>query len=79
MDQESVKHMIQQGFSEAEVEVGGEGCNLSVTVISPDFVGQSRIQRHRQVMDRVKALLESGELHALSVTTYTPEDWAKRP
>jgi acid stress-induced BolA-like protein IbaG/YrbA len=78
MDLESVKQMIQQGFSSAEVQVGGEGCNLNATVISPDFVGLSRIKQHRMVMDTVKPLLQSGELHALSLNTYTPEGWANK-
>ena len=78
MDLESVKQMIQQGFSQAEVQVSGEGCNLSATVISPDFVGLSRVKQHRMVMDQVKSLIQSGELHALSLNTFSPEDWASR-
>jgi acid stress-induced BolA-like protein IbaG/YrbA len=78
MDLESVRQMIADGFSKAEVVVGGEGCNLTATVISPDFEGTTRIKQHRMVMDRVKSLIESGELHALSVTTFTPQAWAEK-
>jgi acid stress-induced BolA-like protein IbaG/YrbA len=78
VDIDVVKQMIEQGFSAAEVRVGGEGCNLTATVISADFEGMNRIKRHRMVMDRVKSLLESGELHALSISTYTPQAWSDR-
>jgi acid stress-induced BolA-like protein IbaG/YrbA len=75
MELETVKKLIEQAVGEAEVTVGGDGCNLSTTVISSDFEGISRIKQHRMVMDAVKGLIESGELHALSISTYTPEAW----
>ena len=78
MELNAVKKLIEQGFSSAEVQVAGEDCNLEAVVVSADFVGKSRIQQHRMVMDKVKDLLASGELHALSINTYTPEAWAKK-
>jgi len=78
MELDAVKKMIEQGFSTAEVEVTGDGCSLEAVVVSPDFSGKSRIQQHRMVMDTVKELLAGGELHALSINTYTPEAWAKQ-
>jgi acid stress-induced BolA-like protein IbaG/YrbA len=73
MDLDAIKAMIEEGFSEAEVRVSGEGCNLEATVISPEFAGLSRIQQHRKVQDQVKHLVASGELHAISVKTLLPE------
>jgi monothiol glutaredoxin len=78
VDLESVQQLIEQGFEEAEVRVTGEGCSLEVTVISQEFAGLARIKQHRRVQDRVKHLLASGELHALSINTYTPEEWVVR-
>ena len=78
MDIDSVKKLIEQAFTEADVTVTGEGCNLETVVISPDFEGVTRIKQHRMVMDAVKELIASGELHALSINTYTPDAWAKK-
>ncbi len=78
MEIEAVKKMIEQGFSQADVTVTGEGCNLETLVVSPDFEGITRIKQHRMVMGTVKSLIESGELHALSINTFTPETWAKK-
>jgi acid stress-induced BolA-like protein IbaG/YrbA len=75
MELEQVKTLIEQAIGEAEVRVEGDGCNLSATVISPAFAGLSRLQQHRLVMDAVRGLLDSGELHALSLSTHTPEAW----
>lgn len=75
MELETVKTLIERALGEAEVRVEGDGCNLSATVISPAFSGMSRLQQHRLVMDAVRELLASGELHALSLSTHTPEAW----
>ncbi len=76
MELEAIKTLIEANFTEAEIHVSGEGCNLEVTVISPEFAGLPRLQQHRKVQDPVKHLVASGELHALSVKTFTPEAWA---
>ena len=34
------------------------------------------LQKQRLVMDTVRDQIASGELHALSIKTYTPEEWA---
>ena len=78
MELEAVKNLIEQGFSAADVQVSGQDCNLETTVISADFEGKTRIQQHRMVMDTVKDLIASGELHALSINTYTPEGWTAK-
>jgi len=71
---EIVKRRIQEALPDAAITIKGEGCSLEALVISEAFAGKSRIQQHRMVMERVKDLIASGELHALSVTTHTPED-----
>lgn len=54
--------------------------DFSVTVVSDAFKGVSSIQRHRKVNNLLQAefALPHGEgLHALSLKTKTPEEWAK--
>ena len=52
----------------------GDGCNCSAVIISPLFEGLSLLQRQRAVLAVVKEEIKSGELHALSVKTFTPEE-----
>lgn len=51
--------------------------HFRVVVVSPVFVGQMRIDRHRLVHDIVADELRE-HIHALSVQAFTPEEWAKR-
>ncbi|MEO1945791.1 MAG: BolA family protein [Candidatus Thioglobus sp.] len=52
----------------------GDGCNCSTLVVSPVFEGMSLLSRQRAVMSLVSDDIKSGELHALSVKTRTPEE-----
>ncbi|TPW16709.1 MAG: BolA family protein [Halothiobacillaceae bacterium] len=69
-----VKSLIEAVIPHAEIAVEGEGCNFTVRVISPHFAGQSQVQRQRAVMAPFKERILSGELHALTVKTLTPEE-----
>ena len=57
------------------VQVSGDGSHFEAIVISQDFAGKSLIQKQRLVMAAVREQIASGELHALSIKTYTPEEW----
>jgi len=76
METEAVTQLIRAGLSCAEVQVTGDGSHFDAVVVSDDFAGKSPIQKQRMVMATVRPQIESGELHALSIKTYTPEQWA---
>jgi acid stress-induced BolA-like protein IbaG/YrbA len=46
-------------------------------IVSPAFRGRTRVQRHQQVYAVLGARM-GAEIHALSMQTLTPEDWAAR-
>tara|TARA_B100000902_G_scaffold11702_1_gene14270 strand:- start:1391 stop:1684 length:294 start_codon:yes stop_codon:yes gene_type:complete len=50
--------------------------HLSMTLISPDFEGMSLIERHQLVYKAVDEYMD-GEIHALTMKTYTPEEHQK--
>ncbi len=75
MENSQVEALIKAGLPDAEVKVSGDGRHFEVEVVSPAFEGKSLIQRHRMVMDTVKAQVASDELHALSIkSARTPEE-----
>jgi len=75
---EDVQTYIQQGLACELVHVVGDGHHFEAVIVSPEFRGRSRVQRHQLVYralgDRMRA-----EIHALSMQTHTPEEWAARP
>ena len=78
MENEKVEALISAGMPGADVTVTGDGRHFEATVVSPGFEGKTLIQRHRMVMETVKAEIASDELHALSIKAYTPEQWQAR-
>lgn len=53
-----------------------DNAHFEATVVSEVFVGMPLAHQHRRVMQSLKDLF-AGEVHALSLKTYTPEKWAK--
>jgi acid stress-induced BolA-like protein IbaG/YrbA len=76
MQTEAVATLIREGMPRAQVDVTGDGSHFEAVVVSDLFTGKSPLQRQRLVMATVKPQIESGELHALSIKTFTPEQWA---
>ena len=75
MQPEEIKRLIEAGLTDAEALVEGDGAHFSALVISPAFAGKSRIQKQQLVYDTVRAQLLDGTLHALTLKTFTPEEW----
>jgi stress-induced morphogen len=76
---EQVEAMIKAGLPDAEVQVQdltGTRDHYQVVVVSSQFEGKRLIQQHQLVNGLVQAAMATGALHALTMKTYTPEEWA---
>lgn len=51
--------------------------HFKVIVVSEIFAGLSLVKRHQQVYAQVKEAMDEG-LHALSLHTFSPEEWKKK-
>lgn len=78
MQTETVAELIRAGMPQAQVNVTGDGSHFEAVVVSAAFAGKSLLQKQRLVMATVKDQIASGELHALSIKTFTPEEWAQQ-
>ncbi len=58
-------------------DLTGTQDHYQVAVISPAFEGKMMIEQHKMVMAMVKGEVDSGEVHALSMKTFTPKQWEK--
>ena len=75
MQPDHVKNLIETGLPEASVLVEGDGAHFQAVIVSPLFTNKSKVQRQQLVYDTVRSQLLDGSLHALSLKTYTPEEW----
>ncbi len=76
MSDVDIKSLIEQGIPGAEVIMDGDGCNASVIVVSESFDGQSKLKQQKMVYATLGDLITNGTIHALSIKSYTPEQWA---
>ena len=69
-----IQKKLESNIDQSQVTMEGDSCNCSTVVVSPIFEGLSLLQRQRIVLAVVSEEIKSGELHALSVKTYTPNE-----
>jgi len=74
---ESIKQSIAAGLACEHVEVAGDGTHWEALVVSPAFVGLSRIKQHQLVYAAMGDRMRE-EVHALSMQTLTPAQWEAR-
>lgn len=77
MDPNEIKAQIEAGLPDATVEVVGDGRHFQALIVSPAFEGKRPLQRHRMVYAILEAQIHADVLHALSMRTLTPEQWAQ--
>ena len=74
---EQVKSYIERGLECDLVRVDGDGHHFEAVIVSAAFRGKNKVQQH-QLVYRALGSRMHGEIHALSMQTYTPEDWANK-
>ena len=76
MNPQQIKQLIEAGFGDARVEVDGDGRHFQALVVTPDFEGTPMLKRHRMVYALLQEHIDSDVLHAISLRTLTPAQWA---
>ncbi len=79
MTAEELQQLIAAGLPCKHIEVEGDGRHWSAVIVSPEFEGKRLIQRHQRVYATLGQRMHTDEVHALSMKTYTPAEWAASP
>jgi len=73
---ENVKAYIQQGLDCGYIHVDGDGRHFEAVIVSKEFEGKGMLQQHQLVYRVLGDNMEN--IHALSMKTFTPEQWANQ-
>ena len=57
------------------VQVDGDGYHYQLTIVSNAFLDKSKVARQQWVYSKLKDYITTGSLHALSMKTWTKEEW----
>lgn len=76
MHPDQIKDIILAGMTCEHLALDGDGQHFAAIVVSAEFAGMNRVQRQQHVYRTLDEKLASGELHAISFKTLTPEEWS---
>ena len=75
MDNSQIKKIIGLHFDDVtDISVSGQDCNFSIKIVSEDFKNMNALERHKRIMKLFTELLQSGELHAISLDLKAPNE-----
>jgi acid stress-induced BolA-like protein IbaG/YrbA len=74
---ENIKQYIEAGMQCEHVEVSGDGHHFEAIIVSAAFKGKRKVQQHQLVYQALGDRMRE-EIHAMSMQTLTPEEWASR-
>ena len=75
MDNTQIQELIKSYLDDvSDLDVGGRDCNFSIKIVSKDFTNMSILERHKKIMKLFSNLLQSGELHAISLDLKAPSE-----
>ncbi len=78
MTADQLQTLIASALPCEHIEVTGDGRHWAAVIVSPAFEGLRLIARHKKVYDTLGTRIQNDEVHALSMKTHTPAEWAKK-
>jgi len=78
MTAQELQDMIAAGLPCQHLSVEGDGRHWYATLVSAEFEGLRLIKRHQRVYATLGQKMHTDEVHALSMKTYTPAEWAQQ-
>jgi acid stress-induced BolA-like protein IbaG/YrbA len=72
---DDVRSYIAAGLECTHLAVEGDGRHFFATIVSAEFDGKLRVARHQRVYAALGERMRE-QIHALSMKTLTPAEWA---
>ena len=78
MNPSEITRLIKAGFGDAIVKVeSDDNTHFAALVVAGEFAGKRPLARHQMVYQCLGALV-GNEIHALSITALTPDEWREK-
>lgn len=76
MSADDVKAMLVAALPDVDFEVDGAGAKFSVRAVGEVFAGKRPVQRQQLIYAVLNEKIASGEIHAVTMALYTPDEWS---
>ncbi|RYV01014.1 hypothetical protein SOPP22_19705 [Shewanella sp. OPT22] len=77
MEPKQIEELLKSKLELDEVKVTQDGTHYKVIAIAEFFDGLSPVKRQQAIYAPLTEQIASGALHALTIKTFTPEQWKK--
>jgi acid stress-induced BolA-like protein IbaG/YrbA len=71
MDKKEIKEIIEKALEGSSADVDGSEGKFSANIVFDGYNGLNTIKRHKMVYNCLDSFIKSGELHAISLKTFT--------
>jgi acid stress-induced BolA-like protein IbaG/YrbA len=73
-----IAQLIEAGFDDAKVNVeSDDNTHFGALVVATEFEGKRSLARHQLIYKTLGSLV-GNEIHALSITALTPDEWRQQ-
>ena len=78
LSNEEIEERIKNSGDVFYIKVEGDGYKYQLTLVSNVFLGKSKVARQQWVYAQLNDYITTGKLHAISMNTWTEEEWGKQ-
>jgi acid stress-induced BolA-like protein IbaG/YrbA len=75
LSNEEIESLFKAMDEVSYVKVEGDGYQYRVVIVTDIFLKKSKVARQQWVYAQLKELITSGKLHAVTMKTWTKEEW----
>ncbi len=72
-----IEQILRDALALDEVHASSDGSHYKVIAVGECFDGMSRVKQQQAIYAPLMSYIASGELHALTIKTFTPTQWKR--
>ena len=77
MTYQDIEKQLRDSLALQEVHVSGEGSHYNIIAVGDCFADLRSVKRQQLVYGPLKDAIADGSLHAVTIKTFTPAEWAR--
>lgn len=77
MENSEIQSVLMSALTLQEVHVTGDGSHFQVIAVGDLFAELSRVKKQQAVYAPLMEYIADNRIHAVSIRTYTPDEWAR--
>lgn len=78
MNAQDLIDLLQIHFPDAILQANNQGNKFDLRIIDASFQGKRLVARQQAIFAIVNDKIASGEIHALNIQAFTPEEWQEK-